>query len=383
MYLKRLNREAVFFDNESRTNTGKLSDKEYRVYLFEMPQDKYEVCVRHGRRGALAPPETLVGGATEDDAIKVFSARVDRQEKKKYRGKIFSYDENGEPTLVRTVGRNDISAHEPQLLTPIDVEQTADLAASGKYYLSRKYNGVRLTVEKTNDGIRGINKLGAYVSVPPEITLALKDFPQNFVADGEYIKAHGSWYVFDLISGNDIDLRSKSFFERLSATHTIFQSDLLPLPGIVLIDHATTLNDMKKMITQGVAEGWEGFVYAKIDAPYSPGRTQSMLKHKLVESVTVEIGKENLARSVQISMIDPYGKLFSVGNVHIPPNESIPEAGSFAEIEYAYASKRSILQQPIWIGKREDVTRLDCSFETLKYNKEVGRDTRFDSVLSR
>ena len=147
MYLKRLDREAVFLDNKSRTSTGKLSNKEYRVYLFERPQDKYEVCVRYGRRGALGPPETLVGGATEEDAIKVFSDRVDRQEKKKYKGKIFSYDENGDQTLVRAVGCDDISAHGPQLLTPIDVEQTADIAAS---YIYRVEHNRCLNINSSN-----------------------------------------------------------------------------------------------------------------------------------------------------------------------------------------------------------------------------------------
>jgi bifunctional non-homologous end joining protein LigD len=55
-----------------------------------------------------------------------------------------------------------------------------------------------------------------------------------------------------------------------------------------------------------------------------------------------------------------------VGNVTIPANYDIPEAGQLVEIRYLYWYKDGSLYQPQYEGPRLDCDWEDCGIEKLK-----------------
>ena len=56
------------------------------------------------------------------------------------------------------------------------------------------------------------------------------------------------------------------------------------------------------------------------------------------------------------------------GNVSIPPNHAVPEAGSVVEVRYLYAFRDSgALFQPVYLGARDDIAPEECTVDQLKY----------------
>ena len=62
-----------------------------------------------------------------------------------------------------------------------------------------------------------------------------------------------------------------------------------------------------------------------------------------------------------------------VGNVTIPPNQTVPNVGEIVEVEYLYAYLGGSLYQPVYRGKRRDLDISACTTRQLKYKPE-GRD---------
>ena len=60
--------------------------------------------------------------------------------------------------------------------------------------------------------------------------------------------------------------------------------------------------------------------------------------------------------------------LVAAGNVTIPPNQEIPEAGQVVECRYLYAFKESgCIYQPVYLGVRDDIAVEECTTLQLKY----------------
>ena len=86
-------------------------------------------------------------------------------------------------------------------------------------------------------------------------------------------------------------------------------------------------------------------------------------------------------RSVKIGLLDSDNrdvikgkKMIPVGNVTIPPNYDVPEAGDIVEVEYLYAYKGGSIYQPVYRGKRTDIDISACITWQLKYKPESRDD---------
>ena len=57
------------------------------------------------------------------------------------------------------------------------------------------------------------------------------------------------------------------------------------------------------------------------------------------------------------------------GNVTIPQNHEIPAPGEIVEVRYLYAFPESgCVYQPVYLGRREDIPRTDCTTDQLVYS---------------
>jgi bifunctional non-homologous end joining protein LigD len=80
----------------------------------------------------------------------------------------------------------------------------------------------------------------------------------------------------------------------------------------------------------------------------------------------------NAKRSVTLGLLASDGNgIVPAGNVTIPPNQRIPEAGRVVEVRYLNAFRESgSIYQPAYLGERADITASDCTVDQLKYKSE-------------
>jgi bifunctional non-homologous end joining protein LigD len=71
-------------------------------------------------------------------------------------------------------------------------------------------------------------------------------------------------------------------------------------------------------------------------------------------------------RSVGLELLDGDRRV-GVGNVSIPPKAPIPQAGEIVEVKYLYAHEGGSLYQPVYLGRREDLTLEACGVGQLKF----------------
>ena len=75
-------------------------------------------------------------------------------------------------------------------------------------------------------------------------------------------------------------------------------------------------------------------------------------------------------RSIGMVLLDG-GKRVSVGKCAIPVNKEIPSKSSIAEIRYLFAERGSNkLNQPFYLGERDDVDPKECKLSQLKYKPQ-------------
>jgi bifunctional non-homologous end joining protein LigD len=122
------------------------------------------------------------------------------------------------------------------------------------------------------------------------------------------------------------------------------------------------------------ADGCEGVVFKHTDAPYIAGRPASggtQLKYKFCATASFLVGKVNARRSVSLLLRDG-DKTQPAGNVTIPPNHEIPQAGQVVECRYLYAYRESgAIYQPVYLGARDDIKAEECTTAQLKYKAEA------------
>ena len=83
-------------------------------------------------------------------------------------------------------------------------------------------------------------------------------------------------------------------------------------------------------------------------------------------------GKRSIGLELQDGVDGPW---IPVGNVAVPVNRAIPEAGSLVEVQYLYAYPGESLFQPIFKKIRDDITEEAAQMNQLKYAGHGERET--------
>ncbi len=140
--------------------------------------------------------------------------------------------------------------------------------------------------------------------------------------------------------------------------------------SVVLAETAFETQQKQDLLKRLRRENREGIVFKRLDAQYTPGRPGSggpQLKHKFYATCSALVFKVNDKRSVELRLLAAVGWQ-SVGNVTIPANVAVPEAGQVVEVRYLYAFPEShALYQPVFLGLRTDVAPNECLLPQLKY----------------
>ena len=337
------------------------SDKVYQCAI-EPAGERFAVNFAYGRRGSTLNTGTKTNVPVDyDSAKRIFDKLVKEKQSKGY-----TAGQDGTPYQHSDQQPSGIL---PQLLNTISESQVLDLMNDDQWCAQEKHNGRRLIVRKQGQDITGINKKGNTVGLPLPVFDIVKGLETDVAIDGEAIG--DTLYAFDLLELDGVDIRNWPYRERLAALMNL----LFGIHQRVIKWTNTAFTPEQKVkLLQELREGKrEGIVFKNVMAMYTPGRPNSggtQLKHKFVATLSALVSRINQQRSVAISLFGKSGWQ-SAGNVTIPANHSIPAVGDVVEVRFLYAHRDSdVLYQPVYLGKRDDVDRNECTVNQLKYKPE-------------
>lgn len=341
------------------------SDKIYQASI-ENVADGYMVNFAYGRRGqALNLGSKTKAPVDLAKAEKIYTKLVSSKLGKGYR-------EQGRTVPIQSTGQDgEDSGIRCQLLNFVPDEAHRDqLIASDEWLAQEKKDGERRLIQYEKDSSpKGINRRGKYVPLPKRLSdIIVRHSPHGFIIDGEIIGEE--YFVFDILEINGNSVRHLPFSERFNLYTDLVQH--------YWKDPKERKARFKKVYCDGNLKGywsseqWEGIVFKKADAPYTPGRPASggtQLKYKFWNSATVMVsGHSEDRRSVSMVVFEDEGGHCDVGNVTIPPNHQVPAVGSIIEVRYLYIKGAGgSLFQPVYLGIRPDMDRDNCKTGQLVY----------------
>ena len=335
------------------------SDKVYRAAI-ETRDGGYVVNFAYGRRGSTLNTGTkTTSPVTSDEAQHIYDKLVKEKMAKGYT--------SGEDTMAYSDGSRKVTAIRPQLLNPVDDPEP--LLKDNGFYLQPKHDGKRLLIHKKGEDVTGINRRGLECGIPESIRVAAMALPGDFLVDGEAVG--DMLHAFDILEIDNTDLRAIPYRDRLVKLLNLLAKG--QQTGIQWVATISGQAPKRRVYGQLRKDNAEGVVFKQIGAPYSPGRPSSggsQFKYKFVETASVIVNAINAKRSVQMAVWEN-ATLVPCGNVTIPADQPIPQAGDIAEVRYLYAMVGSgSLFQPVYLGTRDDIGAAECTRDQLKFRRE-------------
>jgi bifunctional non-homologous end joining protein LigD len=239
--------------------------------------------------------------------------------------------------------------------------------ANDKWWMQEKFDGKRLLVRKDADGITAINRKGLIVGLPQPISTAIAQIDvQRCLLDGEAV---GDIYnAFDLLAKDELDLRKNSYATRYEQLVNLVDSAMTNF--LRFAESATDAAAKAGLLDKLRRRKGEAVVFKDRTAPYTSGRPASggaQVKLKFYATASCLVAGINRGkRSVALELLDG-SKRIAVGNVTIPANQPIPQAGTIAEVRYLYAYPGGSLFQPVYLGRRDDIDSGACTIKQLKF----------------
>lgn len=336
------------------------SDKIYQVTL-EPAGERFVVNFAYGRRGS-----TLSTGTKTNVPVDLERARTifDKLVREKT-AKGYTPGESGTPYQhTEHAGRS--TGLVPMLLNPIDAEELEALLTSKEWCMQEKFDGRRVLIRRAGNAITGVNRRGLVIGLPEQLVTEVARLPEDIILDGECVGDH--FHAFDLLELKGHDFRTTPLIERLSLLVNLLGP--LRAPSIQPVNTAYGEEYKRRLLSELRSNGREGVVFKRIDAPYTPGRPNSggaALKHKFTATLSAVVERLNTQRSVALKLRGKQGWQ-SAGNVTIPANQPLPQAGDVVEVRYLYAFPESgVLFQPVCLGVRDDITAVECGTGQLKF----------------
>ncbi len=339
------------------------SNKEYHTQLIA-EEGGFKVNFQYGRRGGpLQSGTKTTSPLPYDKARKIYDKLVAEKT-----GKGYTLGQSGIAYQGMTMEAS-FTGVLPQLLNPIDETDAERLINDPAYVMQEKANGERTTFKRAGEAVTGGNKKGMGRPLPEPLVADAGKIEGDCVIDGELLG--GGHVAFDILEHGGEDLRCRPYQYRLAILRSVIAKESA---FIRVCETYFTTEEKRKAFDALRAAKREGVVFKRLDAPYEAGRPNSggpQLKFKFYETTTVQVvGVNGGKRSVRFQGFDDQGQPVEIGNVAIPPNADIPQAGDFIEVRYLYAYQGGSLYQPTYLGRRADQDASDCLISRLKYKPD-------------
>jgi bifunctional non-homologous end joining protein LigD len=176
----------------------------------------------------------------------------------------------------------------PEWLEPMAATLTQERFTGPEWLFERKLDGIRILAFRNGPDVRLLtrNRLERSASYPA-VARAIAELPMHdVILDGEATGAWGrlgdaDYHVFDILRLEGRDVTGLPLEERRALL------DTLPLGGAV--DRVATLDDARPW-ERACAEGWEGVIAKRRDAPYEHRRSRHWLKMKCEATQELVVG---------------------------------------------------------------------------------------------
>lgn len=351
------------------------SDKVYEACIVE-DGGAYTVKVAWGRRGAKLNEGNKALRVSAEAAVKKFEALVREKRAKGYE----EHTETHKPAAVappagqgsgtRATGTRAKVGPAAQLLTPIEDSELERFLADDTYVAQQKLDGHRVLAIVGPEGIVLTNRNGEAASGKEHVIDGLTHLPPGTIVDGEVVGEGSSalFWLFDVLSLGDDDLRERSYLERWS----VLESDIEPgLTGLTRVVPVAVGTDAKRALLERLTSAQaEGIVFKDRHAPYRSGRPASggtQRKHKLVRSADVVIienaGNAYLMAVYEGETLREVGKVFAgtTNDIRQELDGYLTEQlRPVVEVRYLYATAEEQLFQPVFVRIRTDKTPREC-----------------------
>ena len=339
------------------------SDKVYQAHVAPATGGLFTVEFAYGRRGSTLKTGTKTQQPVGHNEAHQILWKLVRQKTDKG----YTPGEDGTP-YAGTGKEGQATGVACQLLNAIDEGELARRIADPRWIMQEKFDGRRMLVRRNGEEVTGINRNGLETALPEPIAQAALALPgRSWLLDGEAVE--DILHAFDLLELGGTDLRSLPYSARLAE-----------LEGLLALHHESAIvpvataygESLKERFLRDLRKGnREGAVLKDLEAPCTPGRPASggsQLKFKFHATASCIVTGRNRQQSVELALRRPDGFLAVCGNVTVPPNQAVPEAGEVVEVRYLYAFRESgALFQPVLLGRREDIPPEDCTIDQLKY----------------
>lgn len=356
------------------------SDKEYHAQL-QAKDGGYVVNFQYGKRGGTLTEgsKTASGPVDYARAKKAYDAVV-----KEKLGKGYTPADTA-TAYVGTSLEERFTGIVPQLLNPVDETGLQALLADPAWVLQEKHDGHRRMLRHDGTERFSINRKGLAVGMPDEVAKGFEALASlaPLTLDGEMM---GTVYaIFDVLELSGEDLRPLPYEVRLAkldALEKVLRD--AGVPDTFYVTHTARTEEEKRLFYATLkATKAEGAVGKRLDAAYVAGRPNSggnQVKRKFVQSATVLVTKPHATkRSVSVEVYDEAGHPVALGNVTIPPNYDVPQAGALVEVEYLYAYPGGSLYQPQYKGVRDDLEPSAASVGQLHYKRGTDDEDEGDA----
>ena len=156
----------------------------------------------------------------------------------------------------------------PQLLNPCTEDELKVYLCDDDFGCQEKLDGDRRLILVKDGKARGVNRKGQFVQLMPATAEASLLPGIDFILDGEAIGE--TLYVFGMLECDGEDLRTLPYIK----SYLRLQEVLSPYPhdGIQVVPLALTTEEKKALFAKVKADGGEGVVFKRLDAPHSIGR---------------------------------------------------------------------------------------------------------------
>lgn len=356
------------------------SDKVYQAAI-EPQGELFVVNFAFGRRDSTLQTGTKTPTPVDYETAKKAYDKLVREKMAK------GYTEGPDGTpYAATDKAGQVSGIFPQLLNPVDEATCERLLQDSQFCMQEKFDRPRLLIRKRGQEVVGINRKGLIVALPGPLKEAASllrfksavtgHVGESFIIDGEAIG--DVFYAFDLLGAQSEMLTAPYELRYRALANLLNQS-----PGnrgvIRLVDTAWDMPQKRDLLHSLKDRKAEGVVFKRLDAAYTPGRPNSggsQLKYKFYATLSAVVASVNDKRSVELRLLNGNAWM-PCGNVTIPLNFQVPEAGQVVEVRYLHAFKESnALYQPVYLGPRQDVAPQECVPAQLKYKGSADEDGR-------
>ena len=220
-----------------------------------------------------------------------------------------------------------------------DAAKAEVLMADENFIATRKVEGQRAQIHKVNGAVVMTNRIGGEINCPVHIADVAAGLADGTSLDGELVAMTDDgreclyagaaatkqmFVAFDLVADPSVAMATAEPQMRRLHLLSLAVESLGVQSAIQVVEIAVGTEEKRTLLERARADGWEGLVFRRHDAPYAHGRGPDWVKFKLryetIDAVVMGYrrGKGRLAASVgavKVGLYNDAGVLVSIGEV--------------------------------------------------------------------